>query len=70
MLFGLSQGQVSHWVGVLTPLVNAALGRELLLPARRPADLEKAAHRGARLAPAHLGWQRETHPAAQEQAKP
>ena len=41
VLFGVSQGQVSHWVGVLTPLVNAALGRELLLPARRPADLEK-----------------------------
>lgn len=41
VLFGLSQGQVSHWVGVLTPLVNAALGRALLLPARRPADLEK-----------------------------
>ena len=41
VLFGLSQGQVSHWVGVLTPLVNAALGRELLLPARRPADLER-----------------------------
>ena len=41
VLFGLSQGQVSHWVGVLTPLVNAALSRELLLPARRPADLER-----------------------------
>ena len=41
VLFGLSQGQVSHWVGVLTPLVNEALGRELLLPARRPADLER-----------------------------
>ena len=41
LLFGLSQGQVSHWVGELTPLVNAALGRELLLPARKPADLEK-----------------------------
>ena len=40
VLFGVSQGQVSHWVGVLTPLVSAALGRELLLPARRPADLE------------------------------
>ena len=40
MLFGVSQGQVSHWVGVLTPLVNEALGSELLLPARRPADLE------------------------------
>ena len=40
VLFGVSQGQVSHWVGVLTLLVNAALVRELLLPARRPADLE------------------------------
>ena len=40
VLFGLSQGQVSHWVGVLTPLVNEALGSELLLPARRPVDLE------------------------------
>ena len=28
-------------MGVLAPLVNAALGRELLLPARRPADLEE-----------------------------
>ena len=34
LLFGLSQGQVSHWVGELTPLVNTALGRELLLPTR------------------------------------
>ena len=41
VFFGLSQGQVSHWVGVLTPLVNAALGRELLLPARAPADLDR-----------------------------
>ena len=41
LLFGLSQGQVSHWVGELTPLVNAALGREWLLPARQPADMEK-----------------------------
>ena len=40
VLFGLSQGQVSHWVGVLTPLVSESLGRELLLPARRPADLQ------------------------------
>ena len=40
VLFGMSQGQVSHWVSVLTPLVNEALGSELLLPARRPADLE------------------------------
>lgn len=41
VLFGLSQGQVSHWVGALTPLVNAALGRELLLPARKPTDLAR-----------------------------
>ena len=39
VFFNLSQGQVSHWVGVLTPLVCAALGREQLLPARRPRDL-------------------------------
>ena len=41
VLFGLSQPQVCLWVGKLTPLVNAALGRELLLPARRPADLTR-----------------------------
>ena len=41
VLFGLSQPQVCLWVGRLTPLVNAALGRELLLPARRPADLTR-----------------------------
>ena len=41
VLFGLSQPQVCLWIGRLTPLVNAALGRELVLPARRPADLEK-----------------------------
>ena len=40
VLFGLSQPQVCLWVGRLTPLVNAALGRELVLPARRPADLK------------------------------
>ena len=39
VLFGLSQPQVCLWIGRLTPLVNAALGRELVLPARRPADL-------------------------------
>lgn len=40
VLFSLSQPQVCLWIGRLTPLVNAALGRELVLPARRPADLE------------------------------
>ena len=41
VLFGLSQPQVCLWIKRLTPLVNAALGHELHLPARRPADLEK-----------------------------
>ena len=41
VLFGLSQPQVCLWVGRLTPLVNRALGAELLLPARRPADLTR-----------------------------
>ena len=40
-LFELSQPQVGPWVGRLTPLVNAALGREWLLPPRRPADLTR-----------------------------
>ena len=40
VLFGLSQPQACEWIKKLTPLVNAVLGRELLLPARRPADLE------------------------------
>ena len=40
VLFGLSQPQVCLWIGRLTSLVNAALGKELVLPARRPADLE------------------------------
>ena len=39
-LFSMSQPQACEWIKKLTPLVNAALGRELLLPARRPADLE------------------------------
>lgn len=39
-LFGLSQPQACEWIRKLTPLVNRVLGRELLLPARRPADLD------------------------------
>ena len=38
-VFGLSQPQVCEWVKRLTPLLSAVLGRELLLPARRPADM-------------------------------
>ena len=39
-LFGMSQPQACEWIKKLTPQINAVLGRELLLPARRPADLE------------------------------
>ena len=35
VLFGLSQPQVCLWIKRLTPLVNQALGHELLLPARQ-----------------------------------
>ena len=38
MLFGLSQPQVCLWIGRLTPLVKAAFGGKLVLPARRTAD--------------------------------
>ena len=48
-LFGMSQPQVSVWVGQLTPLVNAALGREPHLPARRPADLARLLAEGPAL---------------------
>lgn len=41
VLFGLSQPQVCLWIGRLTPLVSDALGDELLLPTRRPADLTR-----------------------------
>ncbi len=40
LLFGMSQPQACEWIKKLTPLVNAVLGRELFLPARRPADLD------------------------------
>ena len=39
-LFGLSQPQACEWIKKLTPQINAVLGRELLVPARRPADLD------------------------------
>ena len=39
VFFGLSQPQVCEWVKRLTPRLAAVLGRELLLPARRPADM-------------------------------
>ena len=39
-LFDMSQPQACEWIKKLTPQVNRVLGRELLLPARRPADLD------------------------------
>ena len=41
VLFSISQPQACEWIKRLTPLVSAVLGRELLLPARRPADLDQ-----------------------------
>ena len=40
MFFGFSQQQASEWAGRLTPLLNAALGYEKQLPARRAMNLE------------------------------
>lgn len=40
-LFGFSQGQANHWIHRLTPLVNQALGHQLQLPARAPAELHE-----------------------------
>jgi hypothetical protein len=40
-LFGFSQGQACHWIHRLTPIVNRALGYELHLPARQPAELRE-----------------------------
>jgi len=41
LFFGLSQPQVCAWVHRLTPLLQAALGRELHLPTRQPARLHQ-----------------------------
>lgn len=41
LFFGLSQPQVCAWVHRLTPLLRAALGRELQLPTRQPARLHQ-----------------------------
>lgn len=38
-LFGLSQGQANEWLQRLTPILQAALEQEQLLPARNPATL-------------------------------
>ena len=40
-LFGMSQPQANFWIHRLTPILNEALGYEMQLPAREPADLER-----------------------------
>jgi DDE superfamily endonuclease/Helix-turn-helix of DDE superfamily endonuclease len=40
-LFGFSQGQACQWIHRLTPIVNQALGYQLQLPARQPAELHE-----------------------------
>ena len=40
-LFGFSQGQACQWIHRLTPIVNRALGYQLQLPARQPAELHE-----------------------------
>lgn len=37
VFFGMSQSQTNEWIQRLTPLLQAALGAEQLLPAREPA---------------------------------
>ena len=37
--FGFSQGQANHWIHRLTVVVNQALGYEMQLPFRQPADI-------------------------------
>lgn len=40
VLFGLSQPQANDWIHRLSPILNAALGYEQQLPARRAKDIE------------------------------
>ena len=41
LLFGMGQPQANEWVHRLAPVLNAALGREQQLPARKPRDLDE-----------------------------
>lgn len=41
LLFGFGQAQANEWLHRLTPVLNAALGYEMQLPARAAADLEQ-----------------------------
>ena len=40
-LFGMSQGQANDWIQRLTPILQAGLKEEALLPERDPANLEQ-----------------------------
>ena len=40
-LFGMGQAQANIWIHTLTPLLNAALGYQKELPARKPCDIER-----------------------------
>jgi len=40
-LFGLGQPQANFWIQRLSKVLNRALGYEMALPARKPADLEE-----------------------------
>jgi hypothetical protein len=39
--FKLTQSQACHWIGRLSPILEAALGKELQLPARKALDLKQ-----------------------------
>ncbi len=41
ILFGMSQGQANDWIQRLTPILQAALREQALLPERDPANLEQ-----------------------------
>ena len=41
LFFGFSQPQANEWIHRLTPILNAALGYEKQLPARKLADVEQ-----------------------------
>lgn len=67
LFFGLSQPQVCAWVHRLTPLLQAALGRELHLPTRQPARLHQVLARCPDLAFILDGTER---PVRRPQAEP
>jgi DDE superfamily endonuclease/Helix-turn-helix of DDE superfamily endonuclease len=40
-LFGFHQSEANRWIHRLTPVLEKALGRRMVLPARRPADWQR-----------------------------